>query len=281
MRRLRSRLLFVALLGFGVIAALFGPIKYGILPDHLRREQLPAGNALVEGATFVAILLGTIVGGLAARGGGESRGFCGAGDRLCGRLLAVGAADSADRRRRAASENRGQYRRLDRRDDPPFARRRAAVVGRDGDELVLAGRHRGAVAAAAADQDADRRQRGHRHGLSGAVLDRGRRRLRPWRRRSRAAASCSERRSSARCCSACSRSISALRHLASAPQRRRKRRARCFHRRSEFARRDRSVGLAVAGGLFIVPAFAAVQAWTGADYRARTSPRSTCSTPRS
>jgi acyl-[acyl-carrier-protein]-phospholipid O-acyltransferase/long-chain-fatty-acid--[acyl-carrier-protein] ligase len=59
-------LLYVALLGFGILAALFGPIKYGILPDHLRREQLPIGNALVEGATFVAILLGTITGGLAA-----------------------------------------------------------------------------------------------------------------------------------------------------------------------------------------------------------------------
>lgn len=62
-------ILFVALAGFGVIAALFGPLKYGILPDHLRREQLPAGNALIEGATFIAILTGTIVGGIAARGG--------------------------------------------------------------------------------------------------------------------------------------------------------------------------------------------------------------------
>src|SRR5689334_21684739 len=68
-------LLFSALFGFGVLAALFGPIKYGILPDHLRREQLPAGNALVEGATFVAILLGTIAGGLAARHSGETRLF--------------------------------------------------------------------------------------------------------------------------------------------------------------------------------------------------------------
>jgi acyl-[acyl-carrier-protein]-phospholipid O-acyltransferase/long-chain-fatty-acid--[acyl-carrier-protein] ligase len=63
--------LFVALAGFGVIAALFGPIKYGILPDHLAREQLPGGNALIEGATFIAILVGTIVGGLAAKGGGD------------------------------------------------------------------------------------------------------------------------------------------------------------------------------------------------------------------
>ena len=44
--------LFFALFLFGVIAALFGPVKYGILPDHLARSELPAGNALVEGATF-------------------------------------------------------------------------------------------------------------------------------------------------------------------------------------------------------------------------------------
>ncbi|MER2264387.1 acyl-[ACP]--phospholipid O-acyltransferase [Methylobacterium oxalidis] len=67
--------LFVALGLFGVIAALFGPIKYGILPDHLRREELPAGNALVEGATFLAILLGTIVAGLATAAGGSGLAF--------------------------------------------------------------------------------------------------------------------------------------------------------------------------------------------------------------
>jgi len=64
-------LMFCALGLFGVIASLFGPIKYGILPDHLAREELPAGNALVEGATFLAILLGTIAGGIAAEGGGS------------------------------------------------------------------------------------------------------------------------------------------------------------------------------------------------------------------
>src|SRR5271165_4165462 len=67
--------LFVAVFLFGVIAALFGPIKYGILPDHLARSQLPAGNALVEGATFIAILLGTIVGGMAAQNGGDPAPF--------------------------------------------------------------------------------------------------------------------------------------------------------------------------------------------------------------
>src|SRR6202022_4784709 len=70
-------LLFVALFMFGLIGALFGPIKYGILPDHLKREELPAGNALVEGATFLAILFGTIAGGIAAQGGGNPAWFGG------------------------------------------------------------------------------------------------------------------------------------------------------------------------------------------------------------
>ena len=68
-------ILYIALFGFGVIGSLFGPIKYGILPDHLQRRELPAGNALVEGATFIAILLGTIVAGMAAKGGGHPIGF--------------------------------------------------------------------------------------------------------------------------------------------------------------------------------------------------------------
>jgi acyl-[acyl-carrier-protein]-phospholipid O-acyltransferase / long-chain-fatty-acid--[acyl-carrier-protein] ligase len=59
-------LLLTSILGYGIIAALFGPIKYGILPDHLKTEELSAGNALVEGATFAAILIGTIAGGEAA-----------------------------------------------------------------------------------------------------------------------------------------------------------------------------------------------------------------------
>ena len=64
-------ILFVAVFLYGTIASLFGPIKYGILPDHLARSELPAGNALVEGGTFLAILLGTIVAGIAARGGSD------------------------------------------------------------------------------------------------------------------------------------------------------------------------------------------------------------------
>ncbi len=56
-------LLFVALALFGVIGALFGPVKYGILPDHMKTDELSSANALVEGATFLAILGGTIAGG--------------------------------------------------------------------------------------------------------------------------------------------------------------------------------------------------------------------------
>ena len=54
--------IFMALLAFGTLAAFFGPVKYGLLPVHLATRELPAGNALVEGATFLAILLGTIGG---------------------------------------------------------------------------------------------------------------------------------------------------------------------------------------------------------------------------
>jgi acyl-[acyl-carrier-protein]-phospholipid O-acyltransferase / long-chain-fatty-acid--[acyl-carrier-protein] ligase len=61
-------LLFVAVALFGTLASLFGPIKYGILPDLLERKELPSGNALIEGGTFLAILLGTIVAGIAANG---------------------------------------------------------------------------------------------------------------------------------------------------------------------------------------------------------------------
>ncbi|MGP8231337.1 MAG: MFS transporter [Methylovirgula sp.] len=59
-------LLYAALFGLGTIAALFGPVKYGFLPDHLKTEELPAGNALVEAATFLAILFGLVAGALAA-----------------------------------------------------------------------------------------------------------------------------------------------------------------------------------------------------------------------
>ncbi len=54
--------LLAALFGLGVQAAFFGPLKYGILPEHLRRDELLRGNALIEAGTFGAILAGTIAG---------------------------------------------------------------------------------------------------------------------------------------------------------------------------------------------------------------------------
>ena len=57
-------LLFLALGLMGVHSTLFGPVKYAILPQSLRPDELIGGNGLVEMGTFVAILLGEIVGGL-------------------------------------------------------------------------------------------------------------------------------------------------------------------------------------------------------------------------
>lgn len=56
--------LLTALALAGVQAALFGPVKYGILPQHVRTQELLMANALVEGSTFVAVLLGQVAGGL-------------------------------------------------------------------------------------------------------------------------------------------------------------------------------------------------------------------------
>ena len=55
-----------ALFLLGCHSTLFGPVKYAILPQHLREEELVGGNALIEAGTFVAILIGTLAGGLLA-----------------------------------------------------------------------------------------------------------------------------------------------------------------------------------------------------------------------
>src|SRR5215213_2420862 len=56
-------LLLTALFLGGVQSTLFGPVKYAILPQHLHETELIGGNALVEGGTSVAVLLGMIYGG--------------------------------------------------------------------------------------------------------------------------------------------------------------------------------------------------------------------------
>ena len=57
------KLLLAALFLGGVQSALFGPVKYAILPQQLRESELIGGNGLVEMGTSVAILLGMMLGG--------------------------------------------------------------------------------------------------------------------------------------------------------------------------------------------------------------------------
>lgn len=57
-------LMWASLFGLGVQSAFFGPLKYSILPQHLKDSELIGGNALIEAGTFIAILGGTILGGI-------------------------------------------------------------------------------------------------------------------------------------------------------------------------------------------------------------------------
>ena len=59
-------LLLIALFLGGVQSALFGPVKYAILPQHLRETEIVGGNGLVEMGTSIAILLGMMLGGFLA-----------------------------------------------------------------------------------------------------------------------------------------------------------------------------------------------------------------------
>ncbi|MEM8816023.1 MAG: MFS transporter [Pseudomonadota bacterium] len=57
-------LLFILFL-MGLQSTLFGPVKYAYLPQQLDDSELVGGNALVEAGTYIAIILGLIVGGIA------------------------------------------------------------------------------------------------------------------------------------------------------------------------------------------------------------------------
>lgn len=67
-----AELLYIAVFLMGLHSTLFGPVKYAYLPQHLNDSELTGGNGLVEMGTFVAILAGTIAGGLLAKGGSEA-----------------------------------------------------------------------------------------------------------------------------------------------------------------------------------------------------------------
>jgi MFS family permease len=57
-------LMLVALTAMGIHSTFFGPIKYAILPQHLTKDEVLGGTGLVEAGTYIAILGGTILGGL-------------------------------------------------------------------------------------------------------------------------------------------------------------------------------------------------------------------------
>lgn len=60
--------LFAAITLMGIHSTFFGPIKYSILPEHLRKEELLEANGLIEAGTFLSILIGTQFGGYAVGG---------------------------------------------------------------------------------------------------------------------------------------------------------------------------------------------------------------------
>jgi 1-acyl-sn-glycerol-3-phosphate acyltransferase len=64
-------LVYIAIFLLGLQSTVFGPVKYSYLPQHLDAQEVTGGNGMVEMGTFVAILLGTIGGGLLIGGFGE------------------------------------------------------------------------------------------------------------------------------------------------------------------------------------------------------------------
>ncbi|WP_066650316.1 MULTISPECIES: MFS transporter [Sphingomonas] len=60
-------LMLLAVLGLGIHSTFFGPIKYAILPQHLHADEVLGGTGLVEAATYLAILSGTVMAGVLAK----------------------------------------------------------------------------------------------------------------------------------------------------------------------------------------------------------------------
>lgn len=56
-------LMLGAVLCLGIHATFFGPIKYAILPQHLHEEEVLGGTGLVEAGTYLAVLIGTVTAG--------------------------------------------------------------------------------------------------------------------------------------------------------------------------------------------------------------------------
>lgn len=61
---------YLVLAGMGAMSALFGPAKLGLVPELVRHDKLSSANAALEGSAFLAIVLGTAIGGLLLELGG-------------------------------------------------------------------------------------------------------------------------------------------------------------------------------------------------------------------
>lgn len=81
--------LLIVVFGMGMHSTLFGPIKYSIIPQHMRENELISANALVESGTFAAILLGTLMGGIVSGipNGGVIAGIAAIGVALIGYIF--------------------------------------------------------------------------------------------------------------------------------------------------------------------------------------------------
>lgn len=77
-------ILMAALFMLGMHSTFFAPAKYGLLPQILQPSELIGGNAMLEMGTFLAILLGTLAGGVLAAGHGTGT--------IVGALVAIAAA---------------------------------------------------------------------------------------------------------------------------------------------------------------------------------------------
>jgi acyl-[acyl-carrier-protein]-phospholipid O-acyltransferase/long-chain-fatty-acid--[acyl-carrier-protein] ligase len=87
-----TALLLAALFCMGVHSTFFGPIKYALLPQQLHEDELLPGNAYIEAGTFLAILLGTLLGGVLVL---QSHGI----PVVCAALLGIAVAGYAASRR--------------------------------------------------------------------------------------------------------------------------------------------------------------------------------------
>lgn len=61
-----TSLLFFVLFCMGTQSTFFGPLKYGILPQHLEDSELTGGNGLIQMGTYSAIIIGVVAGGVLA-----------------------------------------------------------------------------------------------------------------------------------------------------------------------------------------------------------------------